>query len=221
MKYLKYLGIYPNWIFTLIYKYPWVFYITNHSNRSVLRLKIIKFQIDIKKFFLYIDRFVVLNLKNLFSLFELWDLKLKLSGLAHLQQHRVQLKWYLKDIFLFTDFVPVFPPPAESSQEMNSMQLQDSDDSILWGNLFFILSFRNLISHEDFISLYNHFPTQHSFYFYGKTTVSLTFSEIIMSLVVNLRYKYIKYLGICILHQINIIMKKNRLICFLDIKTSL
>ncbi|XP_046659602.1 cell division cycle protein 27 homolog [Homalodisca vitripennis] len=30
-----------------------------------------------------------------------------------------------------SDFVQVFPPAAESSQEVNSMQLQDSDDSIL------------------------------------------------------------------------------------------
>lgn len=160
----------------------------------------------------------MLNLKKIFSLFELWALKLKLSGLAHLQQHRVQLKWSLKDIFLFTDFVPVFPPPAESSQEMNSMQLQDSDDSILWGNLFFILSFHNLMSHEDIIRLYLIISLHNTFYFYGKTIVILTFSEIIMSVVVNLRYQYIKYLSNCILHEINIIVKTNRLICFLDLR---
>lgn len=80
--------------------------------------------------------------------------KLNMSGLVHKQQLWVQLKRSIniKHILFFIDFVPVFPPPAESSQEMNSMQLQDSDDSILWGNLFFMLSFYYVMSHEDIIS---------------------------------------------------------------------
>lgn len=126
MKYLKYLGIYPNWIFTLIYKYPWVFYITNHSTRSVLRLKLIKFQFDIKKKLFFVDwQICGAKLKKLFSIWAV-IFKVKIFWFGSFRTAQGPVKVIFKRHISFHRFCPSLPSPGGkfTGNELNATTRQ-------------------------------------------------------------------------------------------------